>query len=278
MLQQQFVTGGDGVQLFVEQTGDPARPALLCLHGFNQCGLCWDALFTGALAETFHLVRVDLRGHGRSDKPEDLTQYRDGRAWAEDVQAIITALRLDRPVLLGWSYGGYVICDYLRQYGEQQLRGLAFVAATTEMNTDAARALLGPEFVALLRGLLATDAAASMAALTQLVALTTRAPLPPHEFYTALGYNAFVPPYVRRGLFTRTLFGADVLPTLRVPVLVVHGEDDRIVLPASSVLIARQVPHAEQIVYPECGHMPFAELPERFAADLAAFMRRCSIH
>jgi pimeloyl-ACP methyl ester carboxylesterase len=39
------------------------------------------------------------------------------------------ALALERPILVGWSYGGYVICDYLRKFGDRDLGGIVFVAA-----------------------------------------------------------------------------------------------------------------------------------------------------
>lgn len=276
MLHACTVTGGGGARLLVEHGGNPDGPVLVCLHGFNQCGLCWDALFASALADVCRLVRLDMRGHGRSDKPADLAQYRDSRLWAADVQAIIDALQLDRPVLLGWSYGGYVMCDYVRHHGQEQLGGLVFVGAPTEMNTDVARALLSPAFLALGRGLLATDAAASMAALEQLVGMLTREPLPAPAYYTVLGYNAAVPPHVRRGLFTRTLSNADLLAQLHVPVLALHGADDRVVLPSASDFIVQHVPHARKITYPRCGHAPFWEATAQFAQDVAAFVQQCA--
>ncbi len=68
------------------------------------------------LADTFRLVALDLRGHGLSDKPLD--GYADSKMWADDIHAVIRALRLDHPVLCGWSYGALVILDYIRHYGE----------------------------------------------------------------------------------------------------------------------------------------------------------------
>ena len=49
--------------------------------------------------------------------------------WAGDVQAVITAMKLDHPVLVGWSYGSLVVADYLRAYGATGLRGIVLTGA-----------------------------------------------------------------------------------------------------------------------------------------------------
>jgi pimeloyl-ACP methyl ester carboxylesterase len=59
-------------------------------------------------------VAYDLRGHGMSEAPLEPEHYTDAHLLADDVAAIIDHLRLDRTVLVGWSYGSFVICDYAR--------------------------------------------------------------------------------------------------------------------------------------------------------------------
>ncbi len=67
-----YVEGPGGTRLFVEENGDPTRPTILWIHGYCQCRLSWDRQFENEqLASRFHLVRLDLRGHGLSDKPTD---------------------------------------------------------------------------------------------------------------------------------------------------------------------------------------------------------------
>ena len=83
------------------------------------------------LAEDYRLVAMDLRGHGLSGKPRE--GYTESKLWAEDVDAIIRTLGLDRPVLCGWSYGPLVILDYIRHYGEEGVGGLHFVDAVTKL-------------------------------------------------------------------------------------------------------------------------------------------------
>src|SRR5215210_6165010 len=116
------VTGGGGCRLYVEETGNPDGRPILFIHGFSQCRLSWSRQLGSDLADDFRLVAIDNRGHGRSDKPRDA--YGDSKLWADDIQAVITTLRLERPILCGWSYGGVIICDYVRHHGEAQIGGI----------------------------------------------------------------------------------------------------------------------------------------------------------
>ena len=113
------ITGGGGVKLHVEETGNPHGRPIVFIHGFSQSRLCWNKQFQSSLADGHRLVRLDNRGHGLSEKPKGA--YGESKLWADDINAIITDLGLKRPILSGWSYGGVIICDYVRYYGEASL-------------------------------------------------------------------------------------------------------------------------------------------------------------
>jgi pimeloyl-ACP methyl ester carboxylesterase len=103
------VQGGGGLRLHVREWGKADGPPILFIHGLSQSHLCWAKQYQSSLAEEFRLVAYDLRGHGMSEAPLEPEHYSDGALWADDVAAIIDQLRLDRPVVVGWSYGGFVI-------------------------------------------------------------------------------------------------------------------------------------------------------------------------
>ena len=140
------ITGGGGVGLHVVETGNPRGRPIVFLHGFSQCWLQWSRQLQSDLADDYRLIAPDLRGHGLSDKPRD--GYGDARLWADDVNAIIEGLDLDRPVLSGWSYGPLVFLDYVRHYGEERIAGLHFVGAITKLGSEDAVAVLSPEILA----------------------------------------------------------------------------------------------------------------------------------
>ena len=268
------VTGGGGVRLHVEEAGDPAGQPVLFLHGFSQCRLAWGTQLASDLADDLRLVAPDLRGHGLSDKPRDA--YGDPRLWADDVRAVIEALGLERPILVGWSYAGLVIGDYLRAYGEERLGGINLVGAATKLGSEAALAVIGPEFLALVPAFYSTDAEESVRGLEAFVRLCVRGEPEPRDLYFMLGYNAVVPPHVRQGLLSRALDNDDVLTRLSVPVLITHGEEDRVVLRAAAEQHAGTIRHARTSYYPGVGHATFWEDAERFNRELRDFAGQVS--
>jgi len=106
------IVGGGGIQFHLvetdnaetgnAETGNSSGRPILFIHGFSQCWRTWDRQMNSDLANDHRLVAMDMRGHGLSDKPRDA--YADSKLWADDVNAAIQTLQLDRPVLCGWSY------------------------------------------------------------------------------------------------------------------------------------------------------------------------------
>jgi pimeloyl-ACP methyl ester carboxylesterase len=147
----------DGVALYVEHTTGRAPPVLL-IHGW-----CCDHRHMAPLAEHFArqghaVVSLDLRGHGRSDKPQQA--YPIG-AFADDVAWCCRELQLEKPVLIGHSMGGIVAYEVAAR--APQLPG-AIVMLDSAVVLPAAvraavphflRALSGPDYAATLRDFVA---------------------------------------------------------------------------------------------------------------------------
>ena len=266
------ITGGGGVQLHVVETGNPAGRPILFIHGFSQCWLSWSRQLNSDLADRYRLVAMDMRGHGLSEKPRD--GYGDGKLWADDVDAVMRTLNLDHPVLCGWSYGPLVILDYLRHYGETAVGGMTFVGGITKLGSDEAIAVLTPEFLSLVPGFFATDVEESARSLQSLLRMCLVEEPSAEDQYFMMGYNLSVPPYVRQALFSRAFDNDDLLPTLRKPVLIVHGAQDAIVKPAAVDQHRAGLAHARVEMMPKVGHAPFWEDAATFNGHLRTFCER----
>ena len=105
-------------------------------------------------ADDLRLVAMDLRGHGLSDRPTD--GYGDPVPVGRRRPRASSPPGSGRPILCGWSYGGVVIGDYLRHYGEQAIGGICLVGAVSRLG-ESVMPFLGPEFVATLPGLFSDD-------------------------------------------------------------------------------------------------------------------------
>ena len=85
---------------------------LLLLHGGNQTAHSWD-LVSLHLADRYHVLAIDQRGHGDSEWARD-ADY-SATAMAEDALAFIDQQRLERPLVMGHSMGGMVTMTLLAQ-------------------------------------------------------------------------------------------------------------------------------------------------------------------
>jgi len=268
-MKNHMVTGGGGAQIHLVEAGNPRGRPILFLHGTSQCWLSWSRQLNSDLADDYRLVAMDLRGHGRSERPP--AGYADATLWADDVDAAIQVLGLDRPVLCGWSYGPLVILDYLRHHGEERIGGVHFVGAVTKLGSEEALAVLTPEFLGLVPGLFATDVAASVRGLDAFLRLCFAREPAGEELSLMLGYNVAVPPAVRQALLSRAVDNDDLLPAIRTPVLLTHGVDDAIVKPAAVEQHRAGIAHAQIHMMANAGHAAFWDDAPGFNRRLRAF-------
>ena len=268
------VRGGGGLRLHVREWGKADGPPILFIHGLSQSHLCWARQYESALAEEFRLVAYDLRGHGMSEAPLEPEPYTNGALWADDVAAIIEQLRLDRPVLVGWSYGGFIICDYLRAHGQDRIAAVDFAGAVVTLGAAAFGTLIGPGFLDHFPDVTSDDLPTNILGMRALVKGWPATPYPAEEVETLLCSGMAVPPRIRANLAARAIDGDDVLRTLEVPLLVSHGRADTVVLPAMPEHILTTCPTAEASWYDGVGHVPHLEEPGRFNRELAALTRR----
>ena len=262
------VRSADGTVLMGDAQGAPQAPEILFIHGLRQSRLSWDNQFADPALAGFRMVRFDLRGHGDSDKPTTLDAYSDADRWADDVAAVIAAANLRRPVLVGWSLGGYVAGAYLRKHGGVRVAGVNLVDAVTKLSSK----LLTDEAATFTRTTTSHNLAERTAATADfLTACFHRTPTEV-ELQRMLVINGMTARAVNEGFIkTRTTDLEPVFQDYPGPILLTHGVHDRLVRMAMSERITALRPDSRLSIYAESGHSPFYEEPARFGRELAAF-------
>jgi len=268
------ITGGGGLALHVREWGDPHHAPILLIHGWSQNHLCWRNQYYSFLADDFRFIALDLRGHGMSDAPHEVENYTDGRLWADDIAAIIETLGLVRPVLVGWSYGGTIINDYVRIYGQSAISGINYVGSLVTLTEETLTTFFGHGFLDNVADTTASDLPTNIQAMKNILRACFIKRIPREDFLSALAFSVFVSPQVRGALLARTIESDDVLSDMTVPVLVSQGTADILVLPSMAEHILRICPTAEGSWYKGTGHAPFLEDPKRFNEELASFVRK----
>lgn len=98
----------EGVKIYYEVEGTPGASAVVMHHGFLADLESWrDRGFVDALKDRFHILLMDSRGHGRSDKPHDVEAY-DVRTRVLDVVSVLNANEVRQAHYLGYSMGGMI--------------------------------------------------------------------------------------------------------------------------------------------------------------------------
>jgi pimeloyl-ACP methyl ester carboxylesterase len=108
-----FVTSVDGISIYYEinGTGDP----ILLLHGFSNDHSIWhDTGWVDRLKQNYTVIAIDLRGCGKSDKPEKSESY-SLDAHIADIQAVLSTCSIECPIIWGWSFGATLGLQYVKK-------------------------------------------------------------------------------------------------------------------------------------------------------------------
>jgi pimeloyl-ACP methyl ester carboxylesterase len=248
----------DGVKLYYEIHGD--GPTLLLTHGFAASADMW-AGQRDAFARHCKLIVWDMRGHGRSDYPDDPAAYSEGATIA-DMAALLDAAGAADAVIGGLSLGGYMSLAFHAAH-PARTRALLIVDTGPGFRSDDARA--------------AWNATAQKTAdrfdaegLFRLRHGGVESRGAPHRDATGLAHAA------RGMLAQRDAAVIDSLPSIAVPALVVVGENDAPFLNAANYMAAK-IPGARKAVIPKAGHAANIDQKDAFNAAVLAFLQGCGV-
>jgi 3-oxoadipate enol-lactonase len=239
-------------------------PAIVLIHGHPFSRAMWRGQLD-SLGDAFRVVAPDLPGYGASPARGETTTPRE---LADAVLELMDAIDVGRATVVGLSLGGLVAME-LGLGSPDRVAGLVLTATTA--------APLTPEEAAMRRaaasrverdgmldhalemaGRLFGPAARREPSLV-LPILETMLTTDPAGAAAALRGRAERPPYDR------------LLPDLRVPALVLVGDEDSYSTAEITAQLVASLPEPEVVILPGVGHMPNLEAPERFDEAVRAF-------
>ncbi|MEO6158092.1 MAG: alpha/beta fold hydrolase [Ilumatobacteraceae bacterium] len=242
----------DGVRIYYEVVGH--GPAVLLTHGFSASAAMF-AESVATLAPTHTVITWDIRGHGRSDYPSELSQY-SAELSVQDMLAILDAHGLERAVIAGHSLGGYLSLSFHVAHPER-VAGLVLIDTGPGYRKPEPRAgwnAMAERFAADFdkRGL---DALGS----------SDEVDADAHRDATGLVLAA------RGILVQRDATVIESLPSIAVPTLIIVGEHDTAFLDGSKYMAAK-IPGAQLAVINGAGHAPNIARPDEFDRVVAQFL------
>lgn len=259
----------DGTRIVYRVSGPEGARPLVLVHGWSANLTCWGEA-AEQLARRFRVIALDLRGHGYSDAPAQ--GYDDPANWAADLAAVLAAEKVtEGAVLLGWSYGGIVISDYLTAYGTGAVGGVVYVGSMANIGRVPG-AEVGEALKQAMAGVFEESPGKAMRGFMAFGNANTGDRRDKGvDAQRMFGMSLATPPAVRKALFYRTADNTETLRGLDVPVLVLHGTADPVVPIANGRFIAETAPKARGSYWEGAQHGLFIEDPERFVAEVGQF-------
>ncbi len=252
--------------LYYEQHGQ--GPDVVLLHGWSFHGGVW-ADVARALAARYRVTVIDLPGHGRSR--DAVLRAFTPETLAESVQRVVPG----PAIWIGWSLGGFIALA-AAQHTPQTVTKLVLVSATPKYvrSADWPHAML-PSVLAQFAQDIETDYAATF---TRFLSLQSAAG-EDRDMLRKLRDELFLHGEPAKGALRgglQLLRDEDrraVLPGIKVPTLVIHGERDRLVPVGAAQYVADRLPDARLEIIPGAGHAPFLSHPAVFMQKLNEFVQ-----
>ncbi len=251
----------------VEQSGPTDGSDLVFLHGFPFNHGMWDDQVS-ALAGHYRVTTYDIRGHGLSDIGDG--QY-TVEGHVDDLFALLTALNIAKPVILGLSMGGYITLRALER-DQERFRAAVLCDTRSEADTDEAKLRrfkvvgsvkrIGSEAFAkeFVKAIFAPGADQRVPAAVQKI-LSTISHTPPLSIAGT-----------QLALASRTDTTAS-LSSLKLPVLILVGEHDQITPVAAAEAMHQRIRGSQLAVVPHAAHMSNMENADFFNDALLKFLK-----
>ena len=265
----------DGAKLVPDGMTMRERPTIVMLHGgpgFDHSA--YKAVYA-SLAEVAQVVYYDHRGNGRSEHgpPESWNLAQ----WADDLRTLCDVLGIERPIVFGASFGGFVALNYALRHPDHPAR-LILVSTAARVRMDRAldmfERLGGAEARAVAERFWADPTKENQDEFFRVcLPLYTQRPQPPEILARVIRNPAVTEHFRRSGEATGFDF-RDQLGLLRCPVMLLAGELDPIITIEDSKDLAASLPadltrfHA----FPDAGHMLALERPEAVLALIREFV------
>lgn len=227
-------------------------PTIVAVHGIQGTAAIWNPVLSG-LAKNCRVLAPNLRGRAGSFAPDDPHDYTMA-AFAIDLCSAIAAAP-GPVVLVGWSMGSLVALEYLKAFGPKNIRGLVLVSGSC-----------------CLAGNTTGDAVWFHSATTD--ALATEAA----DRVMRLGLTESATNVAVAGswLSARDADYRAELAEIKIPTLVLHGDEDSECPESHGRFLADHLPNASLQIWEGCGHIPMSFSPDRFTDTLANFMSTCA--
>ena len=264
----------DGINIFYKELGDPNAPH--CIAFFNGALATtnsWEFLHPVFERQGFRVILHDFRGQLKSDKPPGPYTFKQHAA---DARALFNHLGVERVHLVGASYGGAVAMRFAVEYPDC-VASLSVMTSLSETDPVTSGFILGWKtfcdtgdgeafFWGMAPSIYSPAFLTENRAFCEQMAKATKKAPPEYLAGQKTIYDTL----------TGDVYITDRLSEINCPTLVVSAELDILTPPKFSQIIAAEIPGAEYLSLPNCGHACILEKPDALISAVFGFvMKHC---
>ncbi len=262
-----------GREIHVRDEGPRDAPAIVLLHGSNADLHTWQP-WVDALRESYRVIRFDQRGHGLTGPAADGSYSLS--SFASDVDAVADRLDLDSFTLAGNSMGGAIAMAYARAHPDR-LDALVLVDASGAPVGRAGGGNLAFQLAATpgLGNVMSQMLPRSLVEKSLSQSVSNKAVVTDEavdRYWELARYPGNRAATRERFAAPRESFDVADIANVKVPTLVMWGEDDTLIPFDAAGWYMNHLPNATLVNYPDIGHLPMEEAPERSAEDLQVWL------
>lgn len=272
-----YVDLPSGVRMHYRDEGQANGPPLLLIHGFSASLHTWEP-WVQLLGDEYRIITLDLPGHGLTRAPAGYQASIE--AFRDEVHEFARAQNLSHFALAGSSMGGNVAWEYALAHPDQ-VDALILVGASgwpedragLEQDPPIFKLLRNPVLGPLLRDLDNTQLArGGLEASFYDASLVDDAMVDRYVHLSRAPGHRDILLQITLGFRERQYATAERLAALHMPVLILHGDTDRLVPPAHGQQFHDAIPGSQLIVFEHTGHIPQEERAGESATAVREFL------
>ena len=264
-----------GLRVHYRDEGKQDGPVLVLIHGSNASLHTWEQ-WVGILGKDYRIISLDLPGHGLTgNNPAGVY---DSASYVRVVDRLLTKLNVDKAVIGGNSMGGGVSWAYALEHPEK-VEALLLVDASGQPYARSGKTPLG---FRLMRMPVIKEAARFIAPRSIFessvkTSMSVQSEIDDKLIDRYWELNRY--PGNRNATMQRFSSSKSMVPgtkerlsTIKVPVLILWGAEDNLIPVTAAKWFAEAMPQAKLIIYPNVGHIPMEEIPQKSANDVKIWL------
>jgi pimeloyl-ACP methyl ester carboxylesterase len=264
-----------GLRVHYRDEGKQDGPVLVLIHGSNASLHTWEQ-WVGILGKDYRIISLDLPGHGLTgNNPAGVY---DSASYVRVVDRLLTKLNVDKAVIGGNSMGGGVSWAYALEHPEK-VEALLLVDTSGQPYARSGKTPLG---FRLMRMPVIKEAARFIAPRSIFessvkTSMSVQSEIDDKLIDRYWELNRY--PGNRNATMQRFSNSKSMVPgtkerlsTIKVPVLILWGAEDNLIPVTAAKWFAEAMPQAKLIIYPNVGHIPMEEIPQKSANDVKIWL------